>query len=78
MFLILRKIAALQHAYISYCKIKLQPESQQMVKLKRRVSAHCQFHCSQERVICNKWDKKISTSPWKQAFSPVACAQPDK
>jgi hypothetical protein len=38
----------------------------------------CQTPSATEGKICNISVKKNFTSPWKQALSPVACAQPDK
>jgi len=38
----------------------------------------CQTPSATEGKICNIGVKKNFTPPWKQALSPVACAQPDK
>jgi len=63
-----------------FCNVKNDCDIEIRMTLieKQLVSTRCQFHFLIKRDICNKVVKKMSLSPWKHAFSPLACAKPDK
>jgi hypothetical protein len=78
LFLILRKIDAMQQTNISYYENKFQKQSAHAIRIQNNKCARLSNPNALREGYLQQQGEKIFTSPWKQRVSPVACAQPDK
>ena len=78
LFLILRKIDAMQQAFISYCENKFQHQNACLAKIQTNKHSRQSNANALREGNLQQQGEKIFTSPRKQRVSPVACAQPDK
>ena len=78
LFLILRKIDAMQQAFISYCENKFQHQNACLAKIQTNKHPRQSNANALREENLQQQGEKIFTSPRKQRVSPVACAQPDK
>jgi len=78
LFLILRKIDAMQQVFISYCENKFQHQNACLAKIQTNKHPRQSNANALREGNLQQQGEKIFTSPRKQRVSPVACAQPDK
>ena len=78
LFLILRKIDAMQQVFISYCENKFQYKTACLTGIQNNKWSCLSNANALREGYLQQQGEKIFTSPRKQRVSPVACAQPDK
>ena len=78
LFLILRKINAMQQVFITYCENKFQRQNACLAKIQTNKHPRQSNANALREGNLQQQGEKIFTSPRKQRVSPVACAQPDK